>query len=233
VICSLIFSRVMATEETGFGKRHGRRPLSVNSYILSLVDSVLGTEASDHRAGDESEATGASRLLPGISRGYEDQYEQFLGGALVYRPNPESDVDKVEIPVSSLADPLNGAFDLSAFGSTGRSISIHTGYKKDIIPANSGKVEIWICPSFLIKQELGTTASYFGLSALAWESPVVYFWTWGSIEPEGVRDGNMIEEICMNNDLDLYVKWTIREATFLRNTRAQKLTASRFFTFKI
>jgi hypothetical protein len=72
----------MATEGGGSGKSYGRRPLSVNSYILSLVDSVFEAETSENKADEKSEAGGASRFLSDIARGYEDQYELFLGGVL-------------------------------------------------------------------------------------------------------------------------------------------------------
>ncbi len=187
-------------------------------YCILVCLSALGAVASDLGAEGES---------------YVDaDYERFMRGVLVYQPTPGSDVGQVEIPISSLDDPLQGTFDLSDFGDTGHYISIHTGYKKDIIPANTGKVEIWVCPRFLVERDLETTARRFAPIMAAFESPIAYFWTWASIEAGSVYDYSLPTKICMNNELSLYEKWQIRGSSFLRNTRAQKLHASKFFFFK-
>jgi hypothetical protein len=120
----------------------------------------------------------------------------------VYKPNKDGR-GMVEVPISSLINPLEGTFDLSAFGDTSRYISIHTGYKRGKIPANDGKLEIWACPKFL-----GATAPQFAGIMSQWESPIAYFWTWGGYEIAGDNFDYLLKsEFCMNNELNCYEKW--------------------------
>ncbi len=120
------------------------------------------------------------RAIPDVARGFEAEYEQFLRMMLVYKPNHDNDTGRVYIPVHTLTNPLFGRFDLSAFGDTGKYMSIHTGYRKGKIPTNKDKVEIWICPKFLAAQEMTTTAAHLAPIMSGWDDPVGYFWTWGN-----------------------------------------------------
>lgn len=115
---------------------------------------------------DPGSLLGAS-LFPMVGSDFSTDHERFLAGKLLYRPNfllktprEDRDVGMIEVPFRSLEDPLNGTFDLSDFGETGKYLSIHTGYKKGKIPGNEGKLEIWIMPMFLVEEDLGTTAWY-------------------------------------------------------------------------
>jgi V8-like Glu-specific endopeptidase len=140
--------------------------------------------------------------IPDIARGHEELYRKFLNGKLVYKPNDDG-TGMVEVPISSLANPLEGTFDLSAFGDTGRYISIHTGYKKGKIAANSSKLEIWACPKFL-----GATAPQFAGIMSQWESPIAYFWTRGRHDMAAENFDYLLKtEFCMNNELNCYEKW--------------------------
>ena len=125
-------------------------------------------------------------VVPVIAAGHEALYRWFLEGRLEYRPDPTSDDGLITLlfrdllaPLAGTANPLSATFDLSGCGDAGYYLSINIGYKKDKIPANAGKTEIWICPKFLVEQELETTASYLVPMMGQWESPVGYFWTWG------------------------------------------------------
>ncbi len=103
----------------------------------------------------------------------------------------------VEVPISSLANPLDGTFDLSAFGDASSYISIHTGYKKGKIAANAGKMELWVCPKFL-----GATAPQFARIMGQWESPIAYFWTWGGhVVKSDNFDYLFKTDVCTNNEL--------------------------------
>lgn len=119
--------------------------------------------------------------FPLIAHGYEEIYQRFLGGKLIYRPQEGSDVGRIEMPISALQNPLEGTFDLSQCGDTGKYLNISTGYRKEKRPENVNKVEIWFAPRFLIEQELQTTASHFQGIMGNWydTAPVGIFWTWG------------------------------------------------------
>ena len=133
---------------------------------------------------EESKTSGQNGglVIPEIARGYEDIYKRFLKGALVYRPTPGSDAGKIELPIGALANPLEGMFDLSWCGDTGKYLSIATGYRKGKNPQNKDKVEIWIAPRFMIEKELATTAGHFKEIMGKWNkdrAPVGLFWTYG------------------------------------------------------
>ena len=98
---------------------------------------------------------------PAVAEGYEDIYDRFLNGKLIYKPDPNSDEGKVELRIADLEDPLNGTFDLSRCGDTGKYLSIATGYRKGKKPENASKVEIWFAPRFLIEKELNGAAAHF------------------------------------------------------------------------
>ena len=120
---------------------------------------------------------------PAVAEGYEDIYDRFLNGKLIYRPNRNSDEGKVELRIADLADPLEGTFDLSRCGDTGgKYMSISTGYRKRKNPENATKFEIWIAPKFLIEKKLSTTAAHFEDVMNYWvqeKAQVGLFWNWG------------------------------------------------------
>ena len=122
--------------------------------------------------------------IPEVARGFEDIYERFLKGVLVYRPTEGSDVGKIELPIAALTNPLGSIFDLSSCGDTGQYLSIATGYRKVQSPTNANKVEIWLTPRFLVDKEMPQLAQNHHIRAISgnWDAaraPIGIFWTWG------------------------------------------------------
>jgi len=110
------------------------------------------------------------------------QFERFLNGKLIYKPNTQNDVGKIELRIAYLPNPLDGEFDLSKCGDVGKYLSIKTGYCKGIKPENENKVEIWFAPHFLIEKNLAGSASHFKDIMGSWNArtaPMGTFFTWG------------------------------------------------------
>ncbi|MBY0281486.1 MAG: hypothetical protein K2W94_04930 [Alphaproteobacteria bacterium] len=111
-------------------------------------------------------------------------YEKLKRGKLIYKPNPDNDVGRIEIPFSDLLNPLEGTFDLSRYGDAGKYISIETGYRKEKKADNVTKMEIWIVPRFIVENSPETTAQYFKylINSGLWRSeiPIGIFWNKGS-----------------------------------------------------
>jgi len=181
--------------------------------LAAVERSLLALSAAPKPVGEEMAASGHAdggipRLVPAVAVGYEADLERFMRGVLVYKPNPGSDVGRVDIPIAGLADPLAGTFDLSRFSDVRSSVSIHTGYKKNKIAANADKVEIWVCPKFLVERELYTTANHFHRIIGEWDSPIAYFWTWGSQPATDTNYDYLINsDACIKNELNLREKW--------------------------
>jgi len=144
----------------------------------------------------------------------EEIYRRFVNGALIYKPNPKSDVGMVTFPIRELENPLKGTFDLSCCGKKGKHLtkylSISTGYRQGKKPENAKKIEIWICPRSLIEKEWKTTASHFKPIMDNWKqkkAPVGIFWTDGG-ESNQVSYNYLItqsmDELSKGN---LYEKW--------------------------
>ena len=118
--------------------------------------------------------------IPEVARGYEEVYRRFLGGKLIYT-DPTSQA-KTELPIRALANPLEGTFDLSGCGDTGKYLSISTGYRKGVKAENSNKTEIWLAPWFLVNKNLSSSAKHLQPIMGSWDAakaPVGLFWTWG------------------------------------------------------
>ncbi len=118
-------------------------------------------------------------VIPEIARGHEDVYRRFYNGRLIYK---KGTAQEVVLPISRLANPLNGIFDLSRCGGRGRYLQIATGYKKNENPVNADKVEIWFAPRFLIEKELDPAIQQFSGIMDSWQeakAPVGIFWTCG------------------------------------------------------
>jgi len=119
--------------------------------------------------------------VPLVARGYEQVYQRFLNGRLIYKPNT-NDNGKIELRIADLANPLGGTFDLSRCGDTGNYLSISTGYRKGKKPENANKVEIWFTPRFLVESEINRSASHLKkIFPINWPSKaaVGILWTWG------------------------------------------------------
>ncbi len=141
----------------------------------------------------------------------EAVYGRFLKGALIYSPTPGNDVGKIVLPISALGNPLEGTFDLSKCGDTGKYLSISTGYRQGKKAENASKVEIWFAPRFLIEKELNTTAKHFqAIFPAQWNAnaPVGIFWTWGGWDPDD-HDMDYLTNESMDNlsKIDLYENW--------------------------
>ncbi len=114
-----------------------------------------------------------------IAQADEDIYFLFMSGALIYRPKEGSDEGKIEMPIATLANPLEGTFDLSQCGEASKYFCISTGYRKSKRHENANKLEIWFVPKFVINQELETTAAHFQDITDEWYSPIAIFWNMG------------------------------------------------------
>ena len=175
--------------------------------------------------------------IPAIAVGYEAMYQRFLEGRLEYRPIPGSDEGLIILlfrdllaPLVGSANPLSGTFDLSGCGDAGNHLSINIGYKTALITANAGKTEIWICPKFLVEQELGTTASYLMPIMSQWESPVGYFWTWGDWDVETDTLDYLLNGDTMVCDKNIYEKW--RSMPYVEFPKCSSRRASEVFNMQ-
>lgn len=117
--------------------------------------------------------------IPEIAKGHEGLYKQFISWKLIYK---KGQPDQVILPFSSFlnsSNPLEGTFDLSQCGNTGKSLIISIGYHKLSEIENAGRIGIWIAPIFSIKKEFDAAASYFGVcsSWYASISSIGIFWT--------------------------------------------------------
>lgn len=157
--------------------------------VLGMGNRMSASEATGIDDGERtaSEARGPvarpmKLSIPEVALGHEAVYERFLMGVLVYRPTEGSDVGKIELPIAALANPLDGTFDLSKCGETGRYLSIATGYRKTMQAANANKVEIWITPRFLVEKDISGPACHYAPIMSDWDDhtvPVGLFFNWG------------------------------------------------------
>lgn len=146
---------------------------------------------------------------PPVAERYEDIYDRFLNGKLIYKPDPSNDERKVELRIADLEDPLNGIFDLSCCGNMENYLSISTGYRKRKRLENASKAEIWFAPRFLIEKELNGTASHFKPIMDNWkqEASVGMFWTWGGWGDMDRYDYLTTENMDNLSKIDLYESW--------------------------
>ncbi len=120
-------------------------------------------------------------VIPDIARGHEEVYHRFLKGKLIYKPDPNSDAGRREFPIAALANPLEGTFDLSGCGDVAQHLSISTGFRKGVNPANKNKVEVWIVPRFVIDKDPVAQAYARELAEIGALSgkPFDVFFNWG------------------------------------------------------
>jgi len=146
-------------------------------------------------------------MVPLIARGHEAIYQTFLNGALIYT-DPQTK-NKITLPIRDLSNPLEGTFDLSHCGDTGKYLSISTGYRKGKRPENASKIEIWFAPRFQIEKELNGTAAHFKPIMGNWkqEAHVGMFWTWGGWDSLGDYDYLTTEDMDNLSKIDLYERW--------------------------
>lgn len=119
--------------------------------------------------------------IPEIARGHEEIYRRFFRGKLVYRPDPNSDVGLKEFKISDLANPFSGTFDISGCGDTAQYLSISTGFRRAINPANRDKIEVWITPRFVIDKDPAAhrTALRLSQEAQLHGHPYLVLFSWG------------------------------------------------------
>ena len=105
---------------------------------------------------------------------------RFLNGKLVYKPDPHSDVGKIEFPIADLAHPFEGEFDLSGLMYTNwreevvpiaNDFRIKIGYRK--VREYEPKTSVWIVPKFMIDQ------SRSSFKSVPWSSPIGVGWDVG------------------------------------------------------
>jgi hypothetical protein len=136
-------------------------------------------------------------------------YQKFLKGVLVYRPDEESDEGRIDLPIASLVNPLEGTFDLSQCGDTGEYLSISTGYRKGKKAENAKKLKIWLTPRFLVEKEIEGSAQHLKkIFPSKWpeEASIGILWTLGKWDNmrqydyltdntmEGLGDDNLYEK---------------------------------------
>jgi hypothetical protein len=137
---------------------------------------------------EEAIPNNIQRTIPLVAHGYENLYQRFLNGILIYQPKEGKAVERIHLPIAALENPLEGTFDLSRCGDASRYLRISTGYRKEKKAGYAGKLEVWFTPRFLIEKELKTTASHFQKIYDQWNdsAPVGIFWTWGGWDSSNV-----------------------------------------------
>ena len=113
--------------------------------------------------------------IPDIARGYEEIYLRFVRGKVIYKPNPDSDEGRVDLPFAALPNPLEGTFDLKDCGDTGLLI-INSGCKEKRAE-NIGKAEVWITPKFVVEHGLVTSSRHLAPIMRYFTSPIGVFWS--------------------------------------------------------
>jgi hypothetical protein len=136
----------------------------------------------------------------------------FLRGRLFYKPEGELEGGRLE--------PL----DPRRLGSLGEHFTTHVtiqeGYKKRRIPANRGKVEIWIAQKERVEGELGTTARYLEGIMSTWNAPFGVFWTWGDDEVNPHNFDYLVKgETLKDTTKSLYEKWSATSAVLYTNSQ--------------
>ena len=149
-------------------------------------------------------------VIPEIAKGNEEIYKRFVMGKLIYKPDPNSDIGKIELPIKDLKNPLSGTFDLINCGESSENLSISTGYRKNKKVENADRVEVWFTPRFLIEKKINSETMHFQQIMDEWvpeDAPVGIFWNWGNWENVNLYDylvDNTEEQLSSNN---LYRKW--------------------------
>jgi hypothetical protein len=152
----------------------------------------------------------------GVTPENEHIYQQFLKGTVVYRPDPKSDEGMIELKISDLVNPLEGPFDLSGCGDTGKYLSISTGYRKEMKLENKDKLEIWLSPRFMIEKKIQSSASHHQPIMDNWKedtAPIGILWSWG-----GWNDLSWYDYLTSKNAMEissknLFENWCVSAST--------------------
>jgi len=182
------------------------------NYIINTgkIDKKWATSHLLEMSQSQDTSTKKNQSLTWLKSKDEAVYERFLKGALIYRPNPDSDDGKLVLPIEALKNPLNDTFDLSKCGDTGKYLSISTGYRKEKKPENKNKVEIWLTPRFLLEGGLhqgNTDHLRWILPYWNTEVSVGIFWTWGEWGNMGWHDYIITRGFDELSSGNLYEKW--------------------------
>ena len=162
----------------------------------------------------ERQLTVSRIRTPAVARGYEEIYERFMNGRLLYEGR-----EVAQIATLINRDTLEGTFDLTGCGDAGQYLSINTGYRKGKKAENANKVEIWFVPKFLVERDLATTASHFQPIMGKWTAPIGIFWTWGGWDKLGWFDYLVTQGWEEISAQDLEKKW--RTGSVQRQPRLQ------------
>jgi hypothetical protein len=112
----------------------------------------------------------------------------------------------ITLPIAKLANPLEGTFDLSPCGDTGKYLRIATGFRKDV--KKDSKLEIWFTPRFLVEKELNASASHFQPIFGKWDArnAVGIFWSWSN---DALKKFDYLTTQTMDDlgSKNLYEKW--------------------------
>ncbi len=136
--------------------------------------------------------------------------KRFLHGRLIYKPNENNDIGKIELKIVDLTNPLEGTFDLSKCGDTGQYLSIATGYRKCKKFENENKVEIWFVPRFVVENEINGSAKHFkGIFHDKWleVADVGIIWTLGNWSTMNYYDYLTTQNSNELANSNLYFKW--------------------------
>jgi hypothetical protein len=112
----------------------------------------------------------------------------------------------ITLPIAKLANPLEGTFDLSQCGDTGKYLRISTGLRKEV--KDDRKVEIWFTPRFLVESNLKASASHFQPIFGKWDArnAVGIFWSWSN---DALKNFDCLTTQTMDElgSKNLYEKW--------------------------
>jgi serine/threonine protein kinase len=223
-------------------EEQARRVATVSSPALKIGGSSGGGSAAAAVTVSRPVVAASRLTVPEIARGNEDIYARFMRGVLIYRPTAGSEVGRIDLPIASLLNPLESTFDLSRCGDASQYLSINTGYKKKKISANSGKVEVWIVPKFVVEKDVGSGEilrvfrfHYRDITS-KWTAPFGLFYTWGGYEDLTWYDDLVTassEEISSKNLYENWIDieqrtWTREEPVVRRARRAAECLCIQF-----
>jgi hypothetical protein len=147
---SLTFAMLTANRAAEALQERSRAEVSIGEIPGQNAQRLEGTTSSERAV---SELKRCHDRVPQLAEGYEDVYLRFLKGKLVYTPNKDNDEGRKEFPIASLANPLEGTFDLSGCGESAAHLQISTGFRTRVAPANANKLEVWIVPQFVLQKD--------------------------------------------------------------------------------
>lgn len=108
-----------------------------------------------------------------------DVFKILEKGKLTYKRH---DGRLVDLPfASALVSPFKRSLDLRDCDEAGDYLSISIGPRTGYNPDNAKKVEIWICPQDMIKNNVNNDVAHYAKYLPNWEvnAPIGIFWNWG------------------------------------------------------